>query len=123
MQMANIPMLHSKFLHLKKLSIELSAVTFSPDYDYFSLVSFLHACPSLENLILDIRFCSYLCDFSSYHSGTMTILFLFILGITDRDGTCLHFHGSLEPEEDARTPASQGEESEDPRIHVCKEAD
>ncbi|KAG2543351.1 uncharacterized protein LOC120690666 [Panicum virgatum] len=122
-EMANIPMLHSKFLHLKKLSIALSTITFSPAYDYFSLVSFLDACPFLENLILDVRFCSYFCDFSSYHSGTMTILFLFILGIKDRDGACLHFHGSLEPEEDARTLASQGEESEDPRIHVCKEAD
>ena len=97
MQMANTPMLHSKFLHLKKLSITLSTITFSPAYDYFSLVSFLDACPFLENLILDVRFCSYFCDFSSYHSGTMTILFLFILGITDRDGACLHFHGSLRP--------------------------
>lgn len=53
-EMANIPMLHSKFLHLKKLSIALSTITFSPAYDYFSLVSFLDACPFLENLILDV---------------------------------------------------------------------
>jgi hypothetical protein len=49
MQMANTPMLHSKFLHLKKLSIALTARTFTPAYDYFSLVSFLDACPSLES--------------------------------------------------------------------------
>ncbi|CAN6310494.1 unnamed protein product [Urochloa humidicola] len=53
-EMTNAPMLHSKFLHLKKLSIDLNAGTFSPTYDYFSLVSFLDACPSLETLTLDV---------------------------------------------------------------------
>ncbi|CAL4917517.1 unnamed protein product [Urochloa decumbens] len=53
-EITNTPMLHSKFLHLKKLSIALTAGTFSPAYDYFSLVSFLDACPSLETLILDV---------------------------------------------------------------------
>ncbi|TVU27252.1 hypothetical protein EJB05_29850, partial [Eragrostis curvula] len=53
-EMANTPMLHSKYLHLNKLSIVLSAVTFPPDYDYYSLVSFLDACPSLETLVLDV---------------------------------------------------------------------
>lgn len=53
-EMANTPMLHSKFLHLKELSIALSARTFTPAYDYFSLVSLLDACPSLETLVLDV---------------------------------------------------------------------
>ncbi|CAL4925848.1 unnamed protein product [Urochloa decumbens] len=53
-EITNTPMLHIKFLHLKKLSIALTAGTFSPAYDYFSLVSFLDACPSLETLILDV---------------------------------------------------------------------
>ncbi|CAM0145663.1 unnamed protein product [Urochloa decumbens] len=51
---SNTPMLHSKFLHLKKLNIGLTAATFSPSYDYFSLVSFLGAYPSLETLVLDV---------------------------------------------------------------------
>ncbi|KAF8698045.1 hypothetical protein HU200_035556 [Digitaria exilis] len=58
-EITTTPMLHSKFLHLKKLSIALSTGTFSPGYDYFSLVSFLDACPSLETLILDVSFYSY----------------------------------------------------------------
>jgi hypothetical protein len=74
MQMANTPMLHSKFLHLKKLSIALSARTFTPSYDYFSLVSFLDACPSLETLVLDVSCCSYFCDFNSYYSGNSTTI-------------------------------------------------
>lgn len=77
MQITTTPMLHSKFLHLKKLSIALSTGTFSPGYDYFSLVSFLDACPSLETLILDVSFYSYFCNFISYHRGTMDIFFSF----------------------------------------------
>ncbi|XP_062229423.1 putative F-box/LRR-repeat protein At3g49150 [Phragmites australis] len=53
-EMADTPMLQSKFLHLKNLSIILTAVSFSPGYDYISLVSFLDACPSLENFDLDV---------------------------------------------------------------------
>ena len=80
MQMANMPMLHSKFLHLKKLSIALTARTFTPAYDYFSLVSFLDACPSLATLVLDVSFCSYFCDFNSYDSGnSTTIIFYFLI--------------------------------------------
>ncbi|KAF8703533.1 hypothetical protein HU200_032346 [Digitaria exilis] len=50
-EMANTPVLRSKFLHLKKLIIRPRTTIFS--YDYFSLVSLLGACPSLETLILD----------------------------------------------------------------------
>ncbi|GJM96722.1 hypothetical protein PR202_ga13584 [Eleusine coracana subsp. coracana] len=53
-EMADTPMLHSRYLHLKNLSIALSAATFPATYDYFSLVSFLDACPSLKTLVLNI---------------------------------------------------------------------
>lgn len=58
MQIANTPMLHSKYIHLKNLSIALTAATFSPTYDYFSLASFFDACPSLEIFLLDVS-CDY----------------------------------------------------------------
>ncbi|XP_044965281.1 uncharacterized protein LOC123425648 [Hordeum vulgare subsp. vulgare] len=50
----NTPMLPSKFLHLKYLNIDLAAMTFSPAYDYCSLISFLDASPSLETFILNV---------------------------------------------------------------------
>ncbi|CAL5009103.1 unnamed protein product [Urochloa decumbens] len=54
-EVVNTPMLPSKFLYLKHLSIHMtSGLSFSPSYDYFSLVSFLDASPSLETLILDV---------------------------------------------------------------------
>jgi hypothetical protein len=57
-QAVNTPVLPTKFLYLKHLSISLIAVsTLSPSYDYFSLVSFLDASPSLETFILDVRHC------------------------------------------------------------------
>ncbi|CAL4996205.1 unnamed protein product [Urochloa decumbens] len=48
------PMLPTKFLNLKHLAIQISVETFSPSYDYFSLASFLDACPSLETWNLDV---------------------------------------------------------------------
>lgn len=51
-EMVSIPMLPSKFLHLKCLNIAITGWTFSPAYDIFSLVSFLDACPSLETFDL-----------------------------------------------------------------------
>ncbi|OEL16618.1 hypothetical protein BAE44_0022363, partial [Dichanthelium oligosanthes] len=49
-------LLPTKFLYLKHLSISItSGGSFSPSYDYVSLVSFLDASPSLETLILDVR--------------------------------------------------------------------
>ncbi|OEL23326.1 hypothetical protein BAE44_0015655, partial [Dichanthelium oligosanthes] len=45
----------SKFLHLKYLHIALSGINIFPSYDYFSLVSFLDAAPSLEIFILDFQ--------------------------------------------------------------------
>ncbi|KAF8684397.1 hypothetical protein HU200_044290 [Digitaria exilis] len=53
-EIANTPMLHSKYVHLKNLSIALTAATFSPTYDYFSLASFFDACPSLEIFLLNV---------------------------------------------------------------------
>uniref|UniRef100_A0A0A9GQP7 At1g61320/AtMIF1 LRR domain-containing protein n=1 Tax=Arundo donax TaxID=35708 RepID=A0A0A9GQP7_ARUDO len=49
------PMLPTKFLFLKRLTISLvTGWTFCPSYDYFSLTSFLDASPSLESLVLDV---------------------------------------------------------------------
>uniref|UniRef100_A0ACD5YZU9 Uncharacterized protein n=1 Tax=Avena sativa TaxID=4498 RepID=A0ACD5YZU9_AVESA len=51
-----IPVLPGKFFHLKDLAISfmVSTGSFCPDYDYFSLVSFLDACPSLETFMLSV---------------------------------------------------------------------
>jgi len=49
--MVDTPMLHSKYLHLKNLSIALNAAA---SYDYLSLVSVFDACPSLETFVLDV---------------------------------------------------------------------
>lgn len=51
-----IPVLPGKFFHLKNLVISfmVSTGSFCPDYDYFSLVSLLDACPSLETLMLSV---------------------------------------------------------------------
>ncbi|CAL5009631.1 unnamed protein product [Urochloa decumbens] len=54
-EVVDAPMLPSKFLYLKHLRIRLiSGSDISRPYDYFSLVSFLEASPSLETLILDV---------------------------------------------------------------------
>ncbi|CAO2179030.1 unnamed protein product [Urochloa humidicola] len=50
----NTPMLPTKFLNLKHLTIHLNGQSLSPSYDYFSLVSFLDASPSLETWWLDV---------------------------------------------------------------------
>jgi hypothetical protein len=52
-------MLPTKFLNLKHLSIQISGWTLSPSYDYFSLVSFLDASPSLETWYLNVRQCPF----------------------------------------------------------------
>jgi hypothetical protein len=54
MQMVDTPMLPTKLLYLKHLTISLFAWTFSRAYDYFSLVSFFDASPLLEVFVLDI---------------------------------------------------------------------
>uniref|UniRef100_A0A0D9XFF7 Uncharacterized protein n=1 Tax=Leersia perrieri TaxID=77586 RepID=A0A0D9XFF7_9ORYZ len=54
-EMLDTPMLPSKLLHLKCLTISLTgAITSSPAYDYLSLVYFLDACPSLGTFVLDV---------------------------------------------------------------------
>ncbi|XP_044447441.1 F-box/FBD/LRR-repeat protein At3g26920 isoform X2 [Triticum aestivum] len=52
-EMVDAPM-SSKFLHLKYLNIILRRGTFSLNYDYLSLASFLGASPSLETFILNV---------------------------------------------------------------------
>nr|TKW23091.1 hypothetical protein SEVIR_4G270900v2 [Setaria viridis] len=47
----NTPVLPGKFLHLKRLKIYFCGTRFK-SYDYFSLVSFLEACPALETFFL-----------------------------------------------------------------------
>ncbi|TKW09342.2 hypothetical protein SEVIR_6G088150v4 [Setaria viridis] len=51
-QRVDTPMLPTKFLFLKHLSICLKLT--SPSYDYFSLVSYLDASPSLRTWLLDV---------------------------------------------------------------------
>ncbi|KAL5228400.1 hypothetical protein ABZP36_016665 [Zizania latifolia] len=46
----NVPMLPTKFLYLKHLTIQMTQENLTPSNDYFSLVSFLDASPSLETL-------------------------------------------------------------------------
>jgi len=56
MQMVNnITILPSKFYQLKYLDICVPGQYFVPDYDFFSLASFLDASPSLETFILDFN--------------------------------------------------------------------
>ncbi|KAL6857145.1 hypothetical protein ACP4OV_018527 [Aristida adscensionis] len=55
-EVVNTPSMPTKFVYLKHLTIcfILLGGPFSPSYDYFSLVSFLDASPSLETLILNV---------------------------------------------------------------------
>ncbi|XP_010239145.1 uncharacterized protein LOC100843086 [Brachypodium distachyon] len=50
----NTPMVLRRFLQLKYLEIELFTPNYSPDYDFYSLVSFLDASPALETFILRV---------------------------------------------------------------------
>ncbi|KAL5201443.1 hypothetical protein ABZP36_035797 [Zizania latifolia] len=50
--------LSEKFLHLRKLVIDFSGILFR-SYDYFSLSSFLQACPALETFCLWAGQCDY----------------------------------------------------------------
>ncbi|KAM3276578.1 hypothetical protein ACQJBY_044787 [Aegilops geniculata] len=51
-EVANAPMVPSKFLHLKILRISVRGHSHNRDYDFLSLVSVLNACPSLETFVL-----------------------------------------------------------------------
>jgi len=53
-EMAHAPMLRSKFIHLRHLSMVLTGALLYPIYDYLSLASFLDAAPSLETFDLDL---------------------------------------------------------------------
>jgi len=50
----NTPMLPSKFVNLKHLSIQIASSTLPPSYAYSSLLSFLDASPSLETWCLQL---------------------------------------------------------------------
>ena len=52
-QEINTPMVNSKFLHLKYLSITIGGY----GYDFLSLVSFFDSSPSLETFILNVSHC------------------------------------------------------------------
>ncbi|CAL5004470.1 unnamed protein product [Urochloa decumbens] len=53
-EVVDAPMLPTKFLYLKHLTIRLLLGPTSRSYDYFSLVSFFDASPSLETFVLDV---------------------------------------------------------------------
>ncbi|XP_052152465.1 putative F-box/FBD/LRR-repeat protein At5g56810 isoform X1 [Oryza glaberrima] len=54
-EVVDAPMLPTKFLYLRHLTIHMiTGSTISRPYDYFSLVSFIDASPSLETLILNV---------------------------------------------------------------------
>uniref|UniRef100_K4A3L0 At1g61320/AtMIF1 LRR domain-containing protein n=1 Tax=Setaria italica TaxID=4555 RepID=K4A3L0_SETIT len=53
-EVVNAPMVLTKFLYLKHLTILISERTFSPPYNYVSLVYFFDASPSLETFFLDV---------------------------------------------------------------------
>ncbi|CAL5063044.1 unnamed protein product [Urochloa decumbens] len=58
------PLMPSKFIHLKYLDIYIME-SFS-GYDYFSLISFLGASPSLETFIFRVRRCYAVCHDSTF---------------------------------------------------------
>lgn len=58
MQVANAPMVPSKFFHLKILRISIRGSSLNRDYDFLYLVSVLDACPSLETFVLFVSRCS-----------------------------------------------------------------
>ncbi|XP_039814995.1 uncharacterized protein LOC120677857 [Panicum virgatum] len=63
----NTPMLPTKFLFLKHLTITLTWMV-CPSYDYFYLVSFLDGSPSLETWLLDV--CQERMDHASIFGGS-----------------------------------------------------
>jgi len=82
MQVVNTPMLPTKFLCLKHLTICLRS-GHSP-YDYFSLVSFLEASPSLETLSLDVRcFQFYPAKMTIRSVGSNNYAFFVFIGVEE----------------------------------------
>jgi hypothetical protein len=55
-QEVNTPAAIGRFLHLKYLEIGALTPNISPDYDFYSLVSFLDASPALETFILRVSY-------------------------------------------------------------------
>jgi len=74
-EVVDTPVLPTRFLCLKHLTIYLLSVP-SP-YDYFSLVSFIEASPSLETLSLDVRcFSFYPAKMTNRSIGSINYVFL-----------------------------------------------
>ena len=71
-QVVNTPMLPTKFIYLKHLTISIGS---GPSYDYSSLFSFLDVSPSLETLILDVRRSSFRPTKMSAHSVGSILFF------------------------------------------------
>lgn len=66
-EVSNIAILPSTFHNLKYLDIYVPGEFVVPDYDYFSLVSFLDASPFLETFILDIYVSKFsYCNLQTY---------------------------------------------------------
>ena len=123
MQMVNACTIPSKFLHLKYLHIALSGINIFPSYDYFSLVSFLDAAPSLETFILDVRATSHPTNESSDFGESInsSILDFSFSGDVEAHGEWLNFCRILTSKADARTPSWQPSECEDHLFPLCKE--
>ncbi|TVU43629.1 hypothetical protein EJB05_10115, partial [Eragrostis curvula] len=69
-EVVNTPTLPSKFLYLKHLNIDfVSGSTQLPSYDYFSLVSFLDASPSLESFTMTVKVCQGFMEHESTFSN------------------------------------------------------
>lgn len=124
-QVVNTPMLPTKFLYLKNLIIYItSGTSFSPSYDYFSLVSFLDASPFLETLILDVRHYSFT---PSYKDATVWTLsrihwLVFVtLGISGTYAAEISFWRFLRFEALAGTEPLLPQVCEDKRFQLCEE--
>lgn len=123
-QVVDTPMLPTKFLYLKHLTICLRYGT-PPPFDYFSLVSFLDASPSLETLILHVSHCSLFhpAKISGHSVGPINSMSLSFSGRSRTYGASSWF-GSwtfLTSEAAGRTPLLLLQECEDHKVQLCEE--
>ena len=115
-------MLPTKFLYLKHLTIFIRDGTISPSYDYFSLVSFFDASPSLETLFLDVSHCSsYPAKIPGHSVGYMISVYYSSSGISDRYEAWISFWRFLTFEATAWTPTQLPQECGDHRVQLCEE--
>ena len=103
--MIDTPVLPSKFFHLKYLSVDLSALAFSPTYDYCSLISFFDASPSLETLVVNVSPLPILQDYLVLMMELLIQLFvLSSLGVASKNVARINRGRYITFEGDARTP-------------------